>query len=69
MESRRCMDRRRLEDAFFLVASIEVVQLHDLGVASVPYGSEMFLERVSKKYHDCFEAKWAGTIHHTHIVS
>lgn len=62
------MDRRRLEDAFFLFASIEAVQLHDLDVASVPYGSEIFSERAPKMYHDCFEAKWAGTVHHFHIV-
>ena len=54
------MDRRRLEDAFFLFASMEVVQKCSIDIGSVPFDNKAVLEKVTDKYYYCFERKWAG---------
>ena len=54
------MDRRRLEDALFLFGSLEVVQRLNFTIGSVPHDDKVLLKRVNEKYHDWFEAKWAG---------
>jgi hypothetical protein len=53
------MDRRRLEDAFFLFAGLEVVHKWNIDIGSVLF-DDAFLQNVSEQYYEHFEATWAG---------
>ena len=54
------MDRRRLEDAFFLFASMEMVAKCGIDIGSVPFDNKAVLEKVTDLYYNWFEKKWAG---------
>ncbi len=53
------MDRRRLEEAFFLFAGLEVVHRWNIYIGSVSF-DDVFLQNVSEQYYQHFEAKWTG---------
>ena len=55
------MDRRRLEEAFLLLACNEVVQKHNLAtISSLPCDRNVMTELVTKQYADAFVKKWGG---------
>lgn len=57
LQQRSCMDRRRLEKAFFLFAAIEVIGKYDLPIKNIPCDKNELGESVTKYYHDAFVKK------------
>lgn len=54
------LDRRRLEEAFLLYASLEVIQRHNLWkeIATLPCDRNEMIEHVTKHYSHAFSNKW-----------
>ena len=58
------MDRCRLEEAFLLYASLEVIQRHNLWkeIATLPCDRNEMIEHVTKHYSHAFSNKWEGNL-------
>lgn len=59
---RQCMDRRRLQDAFFLFASVEVVNQYKMAITNFGFDENILLQSVVDQYQRLFEENWAGTV-------
>ena len=60
------MDRRRLEEGFLLLASIEALQKHNLPLSNLPSDKNTMIELVTKEYSEpeAFVKKWGGMYMH-----
>ena len=59
--ARQPMDRRRLEEAFLLLRSIEVIQKYNLAsIPSLPCDRNVMAEIVTKEFSEAFATKWGG---------
>jgi hypothetical protein len=58
------LDRRRLEEAFLLYASLEIIQRHNLWkeVATLPSDQNEMVEIVTKLFSQTFSNKWEGNL-------
>ena len=63
------LDRRRLEDAFLLLASIEVMKKYNLQLENILCNRNGLSELVVGEFHDAFVKKWGGQYHYYNVVS
>jgi len=55
------MDRRRLEDAFLLLGSIEIIQRYNItSITTLPCDRNAMVEVVTKQFSNAFVKKWGG---------
>ena len=60
------MDRRRLEEAFLLLGSIEVIQKYNLtSIPSLPCDRNAMAEIVTKEFSEAFVTRWGGKCKHS----
>lgn len=64
LQQRQFLDRRRLEEAFLLYASLEIIQRHNLWkeLATLPCERNEMIENVTKQYSHAFSKKWEGNV-------
>ena len=60
LEARQMLDRRRLEDAFLLFASLEVMKKYNLQLDNILCNRNGLCELVVGQFHDAFARKWSG---------
>ena len=60
LKGRQALDRRRLEEAFLLYASLEVLHKHGLVLKDIPCNRNNLAEAVAEQFHDAFVKKWGG---------
>ena len=58
--SRQQMDRRRVEEGFLLMATIESSMKHGLMLTHMPYDRNEMVEMITEPFHECFVRKWGG---------
>lgn len=54
------LDRRRLEDAFLLYASLEVMKKYNLQLETILCSRNGLSELVVGKFHAAFVKRWSG---------
>ena len=52
------MDRRRLEEGFLLLATLEVIARHNLVMSVMPCDRNKMVEMISEPYCEAFVKKW-----------
>ena len=57
---RRCLDRRRLEEAFLLYAVLKMHFEYDLCMTHVDFDRNLLVEGVVEVFRERFIAKWTG---------
>lgn len=57
---RQSLDRRTLEEAFLLFASLEVLHKYELPLRDVPCNRNKLAETITETFHDAFVARWGG---------
>ena len=67
LRQRLVMDRRRLEEGFLLLGSIEAVQKHNLRLSNLPSDRNTMIELVTKEYSEAFVKKWGGMYNHSQV--
>ena len=60
LQTRRMLDRRRLEDAFLLYASLEVMKKYNLLLENIVGNRNSLSEMAVKMFHDAFVQRWGG---------
>lgn len=57
---RQGLDRRRLEEAFFVYASLDVMRRHGFEIDHFPYEKSELAKKVATVLHTSFISKWGG---------
>ena len=60
LRARECLDRRRLEEGFLLMAAIETIEKYNLSITDLPCNRNILLETITEQYHNAFVKKWGG---------
>jgi hypothetical protein len=60
LQSRMCLDRRRLEEAFLLYAVLKTHFKYDLDLHHVSHDRNELMRSVVDKFKEKFEATWSG---------
>lgn len=60
LKVRKYLDRRRFEEGFLLLASLDVVDKHKISIEEVPFDKNKLVEMVTKEYQEQFGKKWTG---------
>ena len=60
LEVRAFLDRRRLEEAFLLFASLEMVKEYNLVIGNIPYDKNELVKAVTGPFEKAFYAQWTG---------
>ena len=59
---RKYLGRRRLEEGFLLLASLDVVNKFKLNIEEVPFDRNKLVEMVTREYQQQFDKKWTGIV-------
>lgn len=62
LKQRISLDRRRLEEAFLLYASLEIISKHNLWaqLPTLPFDRNEILQQITAKFNKAFMEKWGG---------
>lgn len=60
LKTRQPLDRRRLEEAFLLFASLEVQKKYGLSLTHIPVNRNELAEAITGKFYDAFVTRWGG---------
>lgn len=60
LNKRKCLDRRRLEEALLLYAVLKVHFQYDLMIDHVDYDRNILVEKVIETFREKFVERWSG---------
>lgn len=60
LRNRQTLDRRRLEEAFLLFGSLEVMKKYNISLPDVPCNRNELAQAITGKFHTAFVQKWGG---------
>ena len=60
LKGRQSLDRRRLEEAFLLFASLEVLKKFGLALKTIPCNQNDLAEAITDQFYEAFVKKWGG---------
>lgn len=62
LKQRLQMDRRRLEEGFLLLASLEVIRKYEIAVSAMPCDRNWMVEMIVKPFCEVFVNKWGSKL-------
>lgn len=62
LQQRMVLDRRRLEEGFLLLATLEVIAKHDLPMSVMSCDRNKMVEIITEPYCEAFVKKWGSKL-------